>query len=241
MWQSTIGVLQGTADPLHLLFPDGSVIRTGWAVYTVARGTGLQYVGPTRCEGCHRELRRPDRRVRISGDRCRYRWDDDVRHASTSRRPSRVCLHRRVCRCFLARAEERFAQYPFMRGTRHSTIEDQPTDSIPDRLRHHLSRLTFATATVDLRQTLEHVRQRLVPGGLLLLLEGTRPERWVDLTFGMTDGWYSVSAIMTSGPKSCAARQSHMAHGPAIHRIPKRGGGPTGAGIATGRTAGASD
>ena len=30
----------------------------------------------------------------------------------------------------------------------------------------------------------------LAPGGLLLLLEGTRALRWVDLTFGLTDGWW---------------------------------------------------
>ncbi len=45
-------------------------------------------------------------------------------------------------------------------------------------------------ATADLRRTISHIRQLLVPGGVLLLLEGIRPDRAVDLTFGLTDGWW---------------------------------------------------
>jgi NADPH:quinone reductase-like Zn-dependent oxidoreductase/NADP-dependent 3-hydroxy acid dehydrogenase YdfG len=45
-------------------------------------------------------------------------------------------------------------------------------------------------ATADLRQTLNHAQQLLAPGGLLLLLEMTRPVRWIDLSFGLTDGWW---------------------------------------------------
>ena len=45
-------------------------------------------------------------------------------------------------------------------------------------------------ATADLRRTLGHVRSLLAPGGLLLLVEGDRPYRWVDITFGLTEGWW---------------------------------------------------
>jgi acyl transferase domain-containing protein/acyl carrier protein len=45
-------------------------------------------------------------------------------------------------------------------------------------------------ATRDLRQTLAHVRGLLAPGGLVILLEGTARYRWVDLTFGLTEGWW---------------------------------------------------
>jgi acyl transferase domain-containing protein/acyl carrier protein len=45
-------------------------------------------------------------------------------------------------------------------------------------------------ATIDLRTTLEHVRQLLAPGGLLVLLETTAPRRWLDLIFGLTEGWW---------------------------------------------------
>jgi acyl transferase domain-containing protein/acyl carrier protein/nucleoside-diphosphate-sugar epimerase len=45
-------------------------------------------------------------------------------------------------------------------------------------------------ATADVAAALGHVGRLLAPGGLLLLLEATTRRCWVDLTFGMTDGWW---------------------------------------------------
>ena len=48
-------------------------------------------------------------------------------------------------------------------------------------------------ATADLQQTLGHVGELLVPGGHLVLLEGTQPLQWLELIFGMTEGWWKFS------------------------------------------------
>ena len=45
-------------------------------------------------------------------------------------------------------------------------------------------------ATADLRRTFRHVRRLLAPGGILVLLEVTRPQSWIDVTFGLTEGWW---------------------------------------------------
>ena len=45
-------------------------------------------------------------------------------------------------------------------------------------------------ATRDLRETLGNAVGLLAPGGLLILLEATARQRWVDLTFGLTEGWW---------------------------------------------------
>jgi acyl transferase domain-containing protein/acyl carrier protein/phospholipid N-methyltransferase len=45
-------------------------------------------------------------------------------------------------------------------------------------------------ATRYLARTVGRVVELLKPGGTLVLLEGTRKLRWVDLTFGMTEGWW---------------------------------------------------
>ncbi|MGZ4806862.1 MAG: SDR family NAD(P)-dependent oxidoreductase, partial [Ilumatobacteraceae bacterium] len=45
-------------------------------------------------------------------------------------------------------------------------------------------------ATADVAASLANIRRRLVPGGLLVLAEATRPNASVDLTFGLTDGWW---------------------------------------------------
>ena len=33
-------------------------------------------------------------------------------------------------------------------------------------------------------------------GGVLLLVEGVRPDRWLDLTLGLTDGWWRCSTLI---------------------------------------------
>src|SRR5262249_46380761 len=45
-------------------------------------------------------------------------------------------------------------------------------------------------ATRDLRQSLGHVRRLLAPNGMLLLIEGTSPTKWIDVTFGFAQGWW---------------------------------------------------
>jgi acyl transferase domain-containing protein/NAD(P)-dependent dehydrogenase (short-subunit alcohol dehydrogenase family)/SAM-dependent methyltransferase/acyl carrier protein len=45
-------------------------------------------------------------------------------------------------------------------------------------------------ATRSIHETLEHVSQLIAAGGALLLVEGTRPVPFLDLTFGLTDGWW---------------------------------------------------
>jgi hypothetical protein len=44
-------------------------------------------------------------------------------------------------------------------------------------------------ATADLARALNGVRGLLAPGGLLVLLEVTREQRWFDITTGLIEGW----------------------------------------------------
>ena len=50
-------------------------------------------------------------------------------------------------------------------------------------------------ATADLRRTLAHIRAVLAPGGVLVLVEQIRPDHWLDLTFGLTDGWWRFTDL----------------------------------------------
>ena len=45
-------------------------------------------------------------------------------------------------------------------------------------------------ATTDLRKTVKRASDALAPDGMMLLLEVVAPERWVDVTFGLTEGWW---------------------------------------------------
>ena len=40
---------------------------------------------------------------------------------------------------------------------------------------------------------MRHVRQLLAPQGLLVLVEGTGPQQWLDLIFGMIEGWWKFT------------------------------------------------
>lgn len=45
-------------------------------------------------------------------------------------------------------------------------------------------------ATASIAASIAHLRSLLAPGGWLVLLEGVQPVAWVDLIFGLTDGWW---------------------------------------------------
>ncbi|MFB1483783.1 beta-ketoacyl synthase N-terminal-like domain-containing protein [Corallococcus sp. RDP092CA] len=103
---------------------------------------------------------------------------------------------------FATRTHERFHAYPFLR---YAPLDiERPPDEQGVAL--HAFDLVVASnvlhATAELRRTLEHARTLLAPGGVLLLIEATAPRRWLDLTFGMTRGWwrFNDAALRPSHP-----------------------------------------
>jgi NAD(P)-dependent dehydrogenase (short-subunit alcohol dehydrogenase family)/ubiquinone/menaquinone biosynthesis C-methylase UbiE/acyl carrier protein len=91
---------------------------------------------------------------------------------------------------FTSRAEERFRKYPFLR-VQALDIEREPVKQGFDE--NYFDLIIAANvlhATADLRQTLTNAQRLLAPSGTLLVLETTEPSRWLDLTFGLLDGWW---------------------------------------------------
>ncbi|MEM6717257.1 MAG: methyltransferase, partial [Cyanobacteria bacterium P01_C01_bin.147] len=93
---------------------------------------------------------------------------------------------------FLSKAQERFRDYPFVRYE-VLDIERSPADQGFQEPFDLVIAANVLHATADLRQTLSHVRELLAPGGELILLEGTQPLLWLDLIFGLTEGWWKFS------------------------------------------------
>ena len=89
-------------------------------------------------------------------------------------------------------------QYPFVR---YQTLDIERDPSEQGFAPHQFDLVLAANvlhATRDLEQTLRHIRQLLAPGGWLLLLEGLRPLAWVDLTFGLLEGWWRFADAVRS-------------------------------------------
>ncbi|MBI4616903.1 MAG: SDR family NAD(P)-dependent oxidoreductase, partial [Planctomycetes bacterium] len=91
---------------------------------------------------------------------------------------------------FLARARERFREHPAVR-TATLDIERPPGEQGFAGERFDLVvAANVLHATADLAESLSHVRELLAPGGTFVLVEGTERQGWVDLVFGLTEGWW---------------------------------------------------
>jgi len=91
---------------------------------------------------------------------------------------------------FLERAAEQFAPFPFVRHALLDIEREPAEQGFAPRAYDIVIAANVLHATADLRATLRHVKGLMAPGAMLLLLEGVAPERWVDLTFGLTEGWW---------------------------------------------------
>jgi acyl transferase domain-containing protein/acyl carrier protein len=180
--------LDGRVDGLHLLFPngDGSLVER---FYT--ESPGLALMNGLLCaslEACLTGLP-ADRGVRIlelgagtgsstrhllphlPAGRCRYVYTD-------------------VSPVFTGRARETFADYDFIDYRVLDIERDPTTQGFAEASFDLVVAANVLHATADLGITLAHVRQLLAPGGVLLLLEGTATQPWLDITFGLTEGWW---------------------------------------------------
>jgi natural product biosynthesis luciferase-like monooxygenase protein len=91
---------------------------------------------------------------------------------------------------FTAKAKQKFAAYDFIS---YQTLDIERPPLAQGYEPHQYDIVIAANvlhATRDLRETLAHVGELLSPGGRLILLEATARSRWVDLTFGLLDGWW---------------------------------------------------
>lgn len=95
-----------------------------------------------------------------------------------------------VTQLFLTKARERFAQYGFV----DYRILDIERDVAEQDIDLHYFDVVIASnvihATLDLKATLANVGRLMTSRGLLLVVEATAVPHWVDLTVGMTEGWW---------------------------------------------------
>ncbi|WP_288255010.1 type I polyketide synthase [uncultured Hydrogenophaga sp.] len=181
-------VLRGEQDPLQLLFPGGSFdearqlyVDSPYAqTYNRALGEALSAAVAKLPKGA---------RLRVleigagTGGTTSYALPllpaDRTEYTFTDLSP-----------LFLERAAEQFARFPFVRHALLDIEREPAEQGFAPRAYDIVIAANVLHATADLRATLRHVKGLMAPGAMLLLLEGVAPERWVDLTFGLTEGWW---------------------------------------------------
>jgi acyl transferase domain-containing protein/acyl carrier protein len=184
-------VLAGVCDPLQLLFPDGST--------TVAERLA-QDSPPARAYNSLVHSAFTAALAEVPAD-CPVRileigagtggTTTAVLPALASHQAEYVFSD--ISQLFLARARDKYARYPFVRYEMLDIEVDPARQGFDGRRFDIVLAANVLHATADLERTIAHVRQIMAPGGLLVLLEGTASQRWVDLTYGLTAGWWKFS------------------------------------------------
>ncbi len=184
--------LNGTADPLQLIFPGGS-LDTAEKIYQKSPAA-LTYNGLMRevvaaIQALTAAPKQPGQKLRVleigagTGGTTSFVVPllpaDDTEYTFTDISP-----------LFPAKAKQKFSQYGFMRYQVLDIEKDPAGQGLEGQQFDLILAANVIHATQDLRTTLRHVRQLLAPGGQFVMLEVTAPQRWVDITFGLTDGWW---------------------------------------------------
>ncbi|KAI0114740.1 hypothetical protein F4814DRAFT_459633 [Daldinia grandis] len=89
---------------------------------------------------------------------------------------------------FVAAARKKFKHYPFMKFRAHD-IEQAPADDLIGT-QHVVIASNAVHATHSLAISGTNIRKALRPDGFLMMLEMTGTLYWVDMTFGLFEGWW---------------------------------------------------
>ncbi|MFN8008639.1 MAG: SDR family oxidoreductase, partial [Terriglobia bacterium] len=179
--------LVGDSDPLQLLFPGGDA-STAEKLYRESPSACVYNGIAQRVVKAALEKLPADQRLRVleigggTGSTSSYLLPklpaDRTDYLFTDISP-----------LFTTRAADFFKQYGFVR-TQPLDIEMDPALQGVSGTFDLIVAANVLHATRDLNRVFAHVRKLLSPGGLLLMLEVTQRQRWIDLTFGLTDGWW---------------------------------------------------
>ena len=186
-------VLRGTEDPLELLFPGGSLAALDAVYRDSPVSRAFQALMRRTIEAVVATVP-PGRRVSIleigagtgstttavlpalSAETARYMFTD-------------------VSPLFLDRASRNFAQYPFVEFRTLDIEADPSVQGFADARFDIVIAANVLHATRSLRDTLGRVQRLLAPGGTLALIEAVRAHRWLDITFGLTEGWWKFDDV----------------------------------------------
>ncbi|MEM7581682.1 MAG: methyltransferase, partial [Cyanobacteria bacterium P01_A01_bin.80] len=188
-------VLQDKTDPLQLLFPQGD-LTTATQLYQDSPGAKLMNSLIKQVVESLLTNKPQNRKLKIleigagTGGTTSYLLP--ILNSNSNSNITEYTFSD-VSPLFLHKAKQKFSEYDFV-DYQTLDIEQSPTSQGWNLQQYDIIiAANVLHATSDLEQTLTHVQQLLVPKGQLVLLEGTQPQRWLDLIFGLTDGWWKFT------------------------------------------------
>ncbi|RYP20460.1 hypothetical protein DL766_008188 [Monosporascus sp. MC13-8B] len=103
---------------------------------------------------------------------------------------------------FVAAARKRFKAYPFMKFRTHD-IENEPASDLLGT-QHMVIASNAVHATHSMVKSTANIRKALQPNGILMMLEMTDTLYWVDVIFGLFEGWW----LFDDGRKHAVASET---------------------------------
>ncbi len=98
-----------------------------------------------------------------------------------------------ISKAFLSKAQELFSDYPFISYKTLNIEQDPQRQGFDPDSFDLVVAVNVIHATRCVATSLSHINQLLAPGGALALVESTWPMTWIELVFGLTDGWWLFS------------------------------------------------
>ncbi|KZL50739.1 polyketide synthase [Nodularia spumigena CENA596] len=181
-------VLRGECNPLEILFPNGN-LTTLTQLYQNSPGAKVMNTLVQQAVNSALEKLPPGEKVRIveigagTGGTTAYVLpqlaNKSVEYVFTDISP-----------VFIAKARRQFSDYGFVS---YQTLNIEQPLANQDFNVHSFDIVIAANvlhATENLTDAVTNIKSLLRNQGLLILLEGTRPSAWIDLIFGLTEGWW---------------------------------------------------
>ncbi|NES40468.1 type I polyketide synthase [Moorena sp. SIO2C4] len=185
------GVLRGEIDPVQLVFPQGD-LTTATQLYKDSAVAKVMNTIVEKVIMKAMEKLPPSRGIRLleigagTGGTTSY----ILPHLNPNQTEY---IFTDIGALFTSKAQEKFQDYRFL-GYQTLDIEVDPSSQGFESHRYDvIIAANVLHATTSLKQTLSHVRQLLAPGGILVLYEATTRSRWVDLIFGLLEGWWKFT------------------------------------------------
>lgn len=116
-----------------------------------------------------------------------------------------------ISKAFLVRAKRKFKDYPSL----NYAILDINKVSTDEKLNNSEYDIIVCCNVIhvakNLSSTLDYLRQFLSNNGILILLEMVKPDIWVDIVFGPTEGWWSFEDYSERGNYPLLSEQQWIA------------------------------